>query len=140
MSDKGTVVKNIKTVAFKAGHSIFNIDEPGDEIYLVHSGMVKIMSREGLKLAEINEGELFGEMASVLNDPHRSASAVAATDCVINVLSAVTMKARLQEADPVLRALVRSLTIRLIEANEMNEKYWTELGIYKALHIDKVVT
>ena len=88
----------------------------------------------------MGEGELFGEMASVLSEHHRSASAVAAADCVINVLSASSMKARLAEADPVLRALIRSMTIRIIEANEMNEKYWTELGIYKALHIDKVVT
>ncbi|MGB0343058.1 MAG: Crp/Fnr family transcriptional regulator [Parvibaculales bacterium] len=139
MSEKA-LAKNVKTVAYKAGNVIFDIDTDGDEIYLIHSGTVHIMSREGLKLSEMGEGELFGEMASVLSEHHRSASAVAATDCVINVLSAASMKARMAEADPVLRALVRSLTIRIIEANEMNEKYWTELGIYKALHIDKVVT
>ena len=139
MSEKA-LAKNVKTVAYKAGNVIFDIDTDGDEIYLIHSGTVHIMSREGLKLSEMGEGELFGEMASVLSEHHRSASAVAATDCVINVLSAAAMKARMAEADPVLRALVRSLTIRIIEANEMNEKYWTELGIYKALHIDKVVT
>ncbi|MEL0072229.1 MAG: cyclic nucleotide-binding domain-containing protein [Rhodobiaceae bacterium] len=139
MSEKA-LVKNVKTVAYKAGNVIFDIDTSGDEIYLIHSGTVNIISREGLKLSEMGEGELFGEMASVLSEHHRSASAVAATDCVINVLSASSMKARLAEADPVLRALIRSMTIRIIEANEMNEKYWTELGIYKALHIDKVVT
>ena len=139
MSEKA-LAKNVKTVAYKAGNVIFDIDTSGDEIYLIHSGTVNIISREGLKLSEMGEGELFGEMASVLSEHHRSASAVAATDCVINVLSASSMKARLAEADPVLRALIRSMTIRIIEANEMNEKYWTELGIYKALHIDKVVT
>ena len=50
MSEKA-LVKNVKTVAYKAGNVIFDIDTSGDEIYLIHSGTVNIISREGLKLS-----------------------------------------------------------------------------------------
>jgi hypothetical protein len=43
------------------------------------------------------------------------------------------MRRRLGEADPVLRALVRNLTIRLADANELNERQWQMLKIYNSL-------
>ena len=43
------------------------------------------------------------------------------------------MQRTVDEADPVLRALVRNLTIRPSDANNLSEKYWLELNVYKDL-------
>ena len=48
------------------------------------------------------------------------------------------MRRKLGEADPVLRALVRNLTIRLADANKMNEERWLLLNVYQSLALDEI--
>ena len=60
------LVMNRKRKPFKKGDVIFETNEKSDELYLIHSGQVEIRSREGLLLATFGEGELFGEMASIM--------------------------------------------------------------------------
>ena len=110
------LVMNMVRKLFKAGEVIFDFGEKSDDLYLIHSGSVEIVSREGLVLATLKAGELFGEMASILGDRERTARAVTATNAVIDVIGSTTMRRKLGEADPVLRALVRNLTIRLADA------------------------
>ena len=61
-----------------------------------------------------------------------------ATNAVIDVIDAKTMQRKLGEADPVLRALIRNLTKRLADANEMNEQQWLQLNIYQSLAPDEI--
>jgi hypothetical protein len=49
------------------------------------------------------------------------------------VIDSTTMRRKLSSSDPVLRALVRNLTWRLADANEMNESQWLQLNIYRSL-------
>ena len=95
--------------------------------------MAQIESSEGMVLATLAKGEMFGEMASILVERERTARAVALETAVIDVIDSKTMRRRLGEADPVLRALVRNLTIRLADANELNERQWQMLKIYNSL-------
>lgn len=127
------VQKNFDSKVFKKGQTIFNVDEPTDTLYLIQSGKVAIHAREGLKLATLESGEMFGELGFLTGEMKRTASAVAETECVINVIFPDVMQRKVDEAVPVLRALVRNLTIRLSEANNLSEKYWLELNVYKDL-------
>ena len=127
------LVMNMVRKPFKAGDVIFDFGEKSDEIYLIHTGSVEIVSREGLVLATLKAGELFGEMASIMGERERTARAVTASTAVIDVIDPGTMQRKLGEADPVLRALVRNLTNRLADANLMNEKQWLLLNIYQSL-------
>ena len=52
---------------------------------------------------------------------------------VVDVIDSKTMQRKLAGSDPVLRALVRNLTIRLADANEMNERQWQMLNVYRSL-------
>ena len=52
---------------------------------------------------------------------------------VVDVIDSKTMQRKLSDSDPVLRALVRNLTIRLADANEMNERQWQMLNVYRSL-------
>ena len=115
------LVMNMVRKPFKAGEVIVDFGEKSDDLYLTHSSSVEIVSREGLMLEKLKAGELLGEMASILGERDRTARAVTVTNAVIDVIESTTMRRKLGEADPVLRALSRNLTIRLADANKMNE-------------------
>ena len=86
-----------------------------------------------MALATLEQGEMFGEMASILGERERTARAVAVNNVVVDVIDSKTMQRKLSDSDPVLRALVRNLTIRLADANEMNERQWQMLNVYRSL-------
>lgn len=66
------------------GTLIFEQGQPGTELYLVISGQVSIV-RDGRAIATLGPGSNFGEMA-MLDEPSRSATAVAADDCELMVI------------------------------------------------------
>ena len=132
------LVMNMVRKPFKAGDVIFDFGDRSDEIYLIHSGSVEIVSREGLVLATLKAGELFGEMASIMGERERTARAVTASTSVIDVIDSGTMQRKLAKADPVLRALVRNLTNRLADANLMNEERWLLLNVYQSLAPEEI--
>jgi CRP/FNR family cyclic AMP-dependent transcriptional regulator len=65
---------------------IFNQGEPGDTLYLIRTGRVRVRrtDNEGkeLILADLGPGEIFGEIA-VMNHSERSAQAVAISDLLL---------------------------------------------------------
>ena len=74
----------------KAGEMVFSQGDLGDGLYVVASGSISIFQQEKdethLKLTEIRAGAFFGEMA-LLDDSPRTASAVAAEDSELLILS-----------------------------------------------------
>ena len=118
---------------FKEGDVIFDISKKSDDLRLIHTATVQIESSEGMERATLKQGEMFGEMASILGERERTARAVALTDVVVDVIDSKTMQRKLSGADPVPRALVRYLSIRLADANEMNERQWQMLNVYRSL-------
>lgn len=69
------------TQTFAAGTQIFAEGEPGRNMYVVKEGKVDIVSR-GQVLETVGPGGMFGEMA-LIDKAHRSAGAVAKTDCTV---------------------------------------------------------
>ena len=70
------------TRTFQNLEVIFEAGNYGDEMYIVHSGKVKLVKQSTageIVIATIQPGEFFGEMALVDNAP-RSVSAVAGAD------------------------------------------------------------
>ena len=133
------LVMNMVRKPFKKDEVIFDISDVSDELFLIHSGEVNIVSRDGMVLATLGQGELFGEMAAVMGEHERTASAVAASNTIIDVIDSGVMRRKLADADPVLRALVRNLTLRLADANMKNEAQWQQLSIYRNLTPEEVV-
>ena len=60
------VVINMVGKPFKAGEVIFDFGDKSDDLYLIHSGSVEIVTYEGLVLETPKAGELYGDMASIL--------------------------------------------------------------------------
>ncbi|MBL8705738.1 MAG: cyclic nucleotide-binding domain-containing protein [Rhodospirillales bacterium] len=94
---------------FKAGEVIFEEGQRGDCAYLVDDGEVAILKRRARgfhPLARIGPGGIFGEMALVDDQPRMAqAKALADTNCVI--IQRDRVRARIDAADPLVRALLR---------------------------------
>ena len=68
---------------YRSGEVIFRQGEPGVGMYVVQHGTVSIVFEPtGQVLAELHDGDFFGEIA-LLNETPRSATAQARTDCTL---------------------------------------------------------
>ena len=89
---------------FYTGQKIFAEGDRGDRAYLIQSGNVDIVKNE-MPLATLGPGELFGEMA-LIDDKPRMATAVAATDVAVVIISRDSFNEKLSKADPFIRGLL----------------------------------
>lgn len=93
---------------FDAGQVIFRQGDEGENAYLVDAGAVEIATeRKGQRVvvARLGPGELFGELA-LLNESERTATATAAEDSVLIVISERRLEYTLRQASPLLRKLL----------------------------------
>ena len=125
-------LSQIPNRTYNSGEIIYSINEPSQNVFLIHSGEVAIETRFGLVIGRLHEGEIFGEVGHIMSRP-RTVTARAATKCIVKVIDDETLKAKLQEADPICLALIRGLAMRSSDANEAAENYWRELSVYKSL-------
>ena len=56
----------IETKNYKAGGTIYNINNPADKIYLIHNGKVRVKSKFGLNQDILIEGEMFSEVGLII--------------------------------------------------------------------------
>ena len=117
---------------FNAGDVIYKIGEPSKKLYLIHSGTVSIRTRHGLEVGVLQDGEIFGEVGRVIGSP-RTVTAKAKTNCTVYEIDWSKLQSKLDGADAVLVAIIRGLSLRIGDANELAEKFWRELSIYKSL-------
>lgn len=81
-TELAAVAASLEEAAVPTGTVIFREGDPGDYMYLVASGQVRIVSdveTEKVIFAHLGPGEFFGEMALMTGAP-RSAAAMATTD------------------------------------------------------------
>ena len=99
---------------FRRGETVFHVEDPGDALFLVTSGEIKIVlpSEEGAEpviLTTVGRGGFFGELA-LLDGRPRSASAIAVRPAETLVLRRDAFD-RLVDAEPALRrAMFAALT------------------------------
>ena len=77
-----------KMQPFKAGTILFEENSTGEELYFIFSGSVRILKKLGnseLKLAVLEAGGFFGEIALITGETH-VASAVAIEDCMLHTM------------------------------------------------------
>ena len=96
-------------------------DDPGDSLYIVVSGQVKVVligedGREVI-LSGLLEGNFFGEMALIDDEP-RSAHVIAMVDSNLLVLRREDFQRRLQEAPNMALGLLRELSRRMRRADD----------------------
>ncbi len=99
----------------KKGEYLFREGDPGDAAFIVDSGVIgiyKTVEGEEVRLARLNGGELFGEMA-IVDGSKRMAYAFANEDSVVIEIPAAALAQRLEKVDPFLKALMKILVNNL---------------------------
>jgi len=108
-------------VALARGESLFDEGQPGDRLYVVLSGKVKLGrtaadGRENL-LAVMGPGEMFGEL-SLFDPGPRTATATAITDTTLRGLGNADLQPWLTDHPEVAGQLLAALARRLRRTNE----------------------
>src|SRR5512147_1427308 len=94
------LAEDVEQVDYKANETIFHEHDTGDALYVVEEGMVRIWVTDEdvqeVTLAELQPGQLFGEMA-VLDRGERSSNATAMVDTHLHRLSSDAFQKFLME-------------------------------------------
>ncbi len=105
-----------------AGQQIIQLGDAGNSMFIVASGNVNIYlpgeASRRISLKDIAEGEYFGELA-LFDDKPRSASAIATTESLLLELDRATLSAYLTSRPNAAFTLLRTISSRLRETNEM---------------------
>ena len=97
-----------KRVTLAAGQTLFEEGDRPTSAFLIEQGELEISThreQKVVKLAHLGPGDLLGEMA-VIDDSPRTATAVALSDCVLLAIDRKQIAERLDQADPIIRALL----------------------------------
>ena len=115
------LAKDLVRRSFVAGESIFFQGDPGNAIYVLESGTVRIYvhAEEGQEVAVViyGPGDLFGEM-SLLDQLPRSATAEALEDTVLWVMSGEDFDRHLRTSHQLALNVMLTLSTRLRHTNE----------------------
>lgn len=92
----------------KPGDLLFREGDAPTSAYLIETGEVEISTTRDqrfIKLAHLGPGDLLGEMA-VIDESPRTATARAVSECTLLAIDKAQIGERLQQTDPIIRALL----------------------------------
>src|SRR5690349_9636711 len=100
---------------FDAGRNVLTMEQPGEAVYVILHGTVKIHIEQGERdviISILGAGDLLGEM-SLIDSVGRSASAVTLESSLLLWMDKITFNYMLDNFTPVARNLVRILSARV---------------------------
>lgn len=129
----GLIAEKLELEKYPAKTVLIREGDPGDCLYLLKSGRVKVYatsedSDQEIILSFLENGDHFGEM-SLISGEKRSASIMAVTDVEVWKLSKVVFDALIMKNPNITLTLTHLLTQRLKEANiarKESEKYFEQ--------------
>ena len=115
------LTKQLQPVDFPRGHTVFAEGEPGDRLYIIISGKVKIGrrspdGRENL-LTIMGPSDMFGEL-SIFDPGPRTSSAITITEVRAVSMDREALRAWIADRPEVAEQLLRVLARRLRRTNE----------------------
>jgi CRP/FNR family transcriptional regulator, cyclic AMP receptor protein len=120
----GQIAQVMRRRAFRPGEAIFHRDDPGQVLYVIKDGRVRIRltSAEGqeVALAIFGAGESFGEMA-ILDGQPRSADAIAVDKVEVYTLQRQDFVSVVTKHPEIAIEVMRVLSQRIRDANQMVE-------------------
>ena len=115
---------HVQTRSYKKGNIILFEEDPGDSLFIIKEGKVKItrLSEEGREviLSILGEGEFFGEM-SILDGEARSANVIALADSEVFVLKREEFLNILKDNPQIAISLLEELAYRIRKSDQQIE-------------------
>ncbi|MDH7498769.1 MAG: Crp/Fnr family transcriptional regulator [candidate division NC10 bacterium] len=105
------------------GTILFRENDPGQEMYIIQSGKVKISKKVRdieKTLVVLEKGDFFGEM-SILNNKPRSATAEVIEDARLLVIDPMTFETMIRSNTEIAVRIIKNLAARLQEADKQIE-------------------
>ncbi len=115
------LTKQLQPVDFPRGHVIFHEGEPGDRLYIIMSGKVKVGrrspdGRENL-LTIMGPSDMFGELSIFDPGPPRTSSATTVTEVRAVSMDRDALRAWIKDRPEIAEQLLRVLARRLRRTN-----------------------
>ena len=115
-----TLINEMETVTFARGTTIFDEGEPGDRLYIIVDGKVKLArhapdGRENL-LSVMGPSDMFGEL-SIFDPGPRTSSAVCVTGVTAATMNSTMLKQWIDTHPEISQQLLRVLARRLRRTN-----------------------
>ena len=114
------LIEQMETVRFPRGTTIFEEGEPGDRLYIITSGKIKLArhapdGRENL-LTVMGPSDMFGEL-SIFDPGPRTSSAVCVTEVTAATMNSEMLKQWVADHPAIAQQLLRVLARRLRRTN-----------------------
>lgn len=126
--------KILNREVFYKGKDIVRQGEDGVRAYFIESGHAEVLIKEGpheLKVAELEEGDIFGEMALINHEP-RSATVRAVEDCTVTVIARDELEKKIDNIeDKAIKALINALAERLKESTRGQMDHYRNLADFQ---------
>jgi len=106
----------VKTVRLSKGDVLFRENDPGDAMFIIHSGKIEIRDAEK-KLVEFRELDFFGEL-SLLDNESRSAAAIALEESLLLSISQDDFYELISFRTEVAKSVLKVLSQRLRKQNK----------------------
>jgi len=106
--------------SFKDGEAIIEQGEPAMEAFLITGGAAGVFTN-GQKIASLHEGDIFGE-AALFKGSDYGASVKADGALSVQPITPDILDEKISRCDPMLRALIRMMMVRLRRTNERLSK------------------
>ena len=132
---KNITNSGLEQISYKKDSTIYKINEKPKFAYYIYTGEVEIISENDYVIGTVKEGELFGEISSLFNKEH-SVSAKASTDTRLLIIEKNLFFNKVESADPILKAVIRTLSLRLHDSNKKSEEIWRQLHLLSSIKKD----
>lgn len=117
-------------LTFDKGEELFHAGDPADGAYIIKEGRVDVLAGEDgheVKVGSVEAGDLFGEMALILNQPRTATIRAAEPLKVLKIDGDVFLRLVTENADASL-AVMRSLSDKVSRMTERYEQLQRQLG------------
>ena len=132
---KNITNSGLEQISYKKDSTIYKVNEKPKFAYYIYTGEVEIISENDYVIGTVKEGELFGEISSLFNKEH-SVSAKASTDTRLLIIEKDLFFNKVENADPILKAVIRTLSLRLHDSNKKSEEIWRQLHLLSSIKKD----
>jgi CRP/FNR family transcriptional regulator, cyclic AMP receptor protein len=104
-------------VDFAEAQIIYSVGDDASGAYIIVSGYVDLYSKNGIRLATLGEGEIFGELGQLMSRS-RSVTAKARSKCSATFIPKDVLLEKFENSDTAIQGIFRAVAVRLKKSNQ----------------------